>query len=176
VNSTLLVALVVAVIGPILLSLLQGRQRRQEIERAEKRQDKVAKDAADQQKAVAAQAAEAATLLLASQKASIGRTEEVARLAAEAASVQDTNLGEIKSLADATHLLVNSNMDEQKRIQLRGTERELATLLELKLLREDRGQEQNTETVEAIATARSTISALKQELAERAKRLEQIES
>src|SRR5687767_9423964 len=101
--DTVWVALLVAVIGPLLLSWLNGRQQQSKLAAEHKqrmadkvqdyaRQDAVADRLLARQNAVASQAAAAAELLLAAQQESIRRTDEVARLAAENAQSTDTQL------------------------------------------------------------------------------------
>ena len=104
--NTLYIALVVAVIGPVILSYLNGKQSKASKEQDYARQDTVAAEALRQQEEVAVQAASAAKLLadrqdeiahqaegvaqllLEAQKKTTKETDEVARLAATAEGVQ----------------------------------------------------------------------------------------
>jgi hypothetical protein len=85
--------------GALLTTLLNGWQIRRGKAQDYERQD-----------AVAAQAAEAAALLLASQKASIERTNEVARLAAEADTRTAEKLDAIDAQGKVIHSLVNQKL------------------------------------------------------------------
>jgi type II secretory pathway pseudopilin PulG len=105
IDNSLIVVLIVAIIGPVILSYLSGRQRRKEKEQDYERQDAVATEAKRQQDEVADKAAEAAQLLsdrqdeiakqaegvaqllLAAQQKTTKETAEVARLAATSDSV-----------------------------------------------------------------------------------------
>jgi hypothetical protein len=103
--NTLYIALVVAVVGPVILSWITGRQRKTEKEQDYARQDAVALEAKRQQDEVAAQVAKdqkiladrqdevakqaegVAKLLLAAQTKTTLETDEVARLAATAEGI-----------------------------------------------------------------------------------------
>jgi hypothetical protein len=91
--GTVIVALIVAVIAPAVLSVLTNRHRRQERAEDYRRQD-----------AVAAQAADAARLLLESNR----------RVAIQAAEASDITQGQLRQI----HTLVNNNLDEVLRAQL----------------------------------------------------------
>jgi len=96
--TTLLTAVIVAG-GALLTTWMNARQIRQGKEQDYARQD-----------AVAAKAAEAAALLLAAQKASIVRTDEVARLAAEADERTAVRLDKIDEQGKVIHSLVNQKL------------------------------------------------------------------
>jgi hypothetical protein len=202
---------VAAVVGPALATRRAKRDRIEERaqERAEREaereadkqrarderlqdleaQDAVRKEALRQQQEVAATLEDAAVLLRADQEKTRKAAEEVARRAEAADVATRTELGEIKGLATDTHILVNSNMDEQKRIALRLAEeglesrqREVVGLREIVSLRKALGQEATPDALAAIEAAETAIEKqkreivdLRQELEERAKRLEIVE-
>jgi hypothetical protein len=130
-----------------------------------------------------------AAKLLADQELTREAAEEVARIAAEGRSATDAQLGEIRGMTESTHTLVNSNMDEQKRIALRLAEdgldskrRELVGLREIVRLREEMGQEPTSEALDAIHASQESIARtntyiedLKAELEDRARQLKIVE-
>ena len=97
--STLYIALIVAVIGPVILSWLQGRQRKAEKEQDYKRQDDVAAEAKRQQDEVAGQAAKAAKLLLDRQDETNKQAENVAKLLLAAQTKTTLGTDEVARLA-----------------------------------------------------------------------------
>ena len=96
--TTIATAIIVAV-GTLLTSHMNARQIRKGKEQDYARQD-----------AVAAKAAEAAALLLAAQQANIERTDEVARLAAEADRRTGRRLDAIDAQGKIIHSLVNEKL------------------------------------------------------------------
>lgn len=143
------IGLVGAIVSPLAALTLAKRHR--EIERLEdqERQDQVAEKAAEVQ-----------TLLLKTTAASIARTDEVARLAAE--NVSDTN-AQLRRI----HKQVNSNLTEEKRDRLVVLEAHLTLMLELVAVKKAAGLQPSTETIEKIDTLRANISALQMTIAER---------
>lgn len=170
--TSLAVVVIAAVVGPIILSWLNNRQLIAREKRDRKRQDEVAAEALRQQAEVAEKAEEAAQLLVDAQHATTAQTIEVAAALAKSDAETAAQLQEIKGVTDATHVLVNSNMDNEKRARLRSMEQGFVSLLEIAELRSDAGKEPRKETTEGIAAARTDILELKRELTERAKRLE----
>lgn len=81
----------------------------------EERQKGVAQEVKRSQDEVAAQAREAAALLAANQLELLAKTNQVAQVAKDAQESTDKRLGELRVVADQTHLLVNSNMMKQIR-------------------------------------------------------------
>jgi hypothetical protein len=166
-------------------------KRRADQERLEdlEAQESVRKEALRQQEEVASTLENAAVLLRADQEKTRIAAEEVARRAEAAETATRAELGEIKGLATDTHVLVNSNMDEQKRIALRLAEeglesrqRELVSLKEIVNLRDELGQSPTPEAlavIEATETAidrqKLEIAELKLELEERARSLALVE-
>ncbi len=169
--DALYIALVVAVIGPVILSWLTGRQRRAEktqdaeLRRAEKeedwkRQDDVAAQAAEaaalllqRQDAVAAQAAEAAELLLASNK-------EIADAAAEATKITSAKLEVIR-------IDVNSNMTAAMQAELDATEAQVVLMREVIDLKKSAGREPSTEAQALLKAKELRINELKATLKDR---------
>jgi uncharacterized membrane protein len=149
-NDSLLIALVVAVIGPILLSWLNNRHRRQERDADWARQD-----------AVADQAAEAAALLLAAQEKTIAATDEVAVLAKQTAESTDAQLRQI-------HTLVNSDMTAARLNELTQTRATLAALRKIIRLDEDAGRRPTSEDLLVVETTEARIVELEAILADRA--------
>jgi replicative DNA helicase len=156
--NSLLIALVVAVIGPIILSWLNGRQRKAEKILDWARQDDVAAEAKRQQGEVAAQAAEAARLLLAENK-------KVAHTAAE------TN-----EKLDVIHTLVNSNMTAAMQSEYDATVRELAMMREVVALKKAAGEQPSPEAVAAIDATEQKIAQLAAELSDRLKQANIVEA
>jgi hypothetical protein len=174
------VALIVAVLGPILLSWLQNRARRQEKlddavqRRAEKledyaRQDKVAAEA----RAVAAQAAEAARLLARRQDESAARVDEVAIQAEEAARLLLESNAEANGKLDTIHILVNSNMTAAMQAELDATQRELTMMREVIRLNKLAGTEATTDAAAALKATELKIAELRANLADRLKATEE---
>jgi FtsZ-interacting cell division protein ZipA len=148
-NDTLLIALVVAVIGPVILSILTNRQRRKEKAEDWKRED-----------AVAEKAATAAEALRKDNKALAEATKEVAAVAAESKASTDFQLERI-------HTLVNSNMTAQMEDSLASKKAELAALLEVGDLKQASGQKPTEEALAVIATIRTDIARKEAELEDR---------
>lgn len=97
--NTLYIALVVAVVGPVILSYVTGRQRKSEKAQDYERQDNVAAEAKRQQDEVAAQAAEAASLLATRQDEIAEQAERVAQLLLEAQKKTTKETDEVARLA-----------------------------------------------------------------------------
>lgn len=97
--NTLYIALVVAVIGPVILSALQGKQRKSEKEQDYKRQDDVANEAKRSADEVATQAAKAARLLSDQQAETTKQAENVAKLLLAAQSKTKEGTDEVARLA-----------------------------------------------------------------------------
>jgi hypothetical protein len=165
VESTAYVAiagiLAASIVGPALLSQLSARQRRAERKEDYARQDAVAAAAEDREqrqeaaaKEVAVQAKEAAELLLAEQRATTARTDEVARVAAEATARTDGKLNQI-------HELVNSTLTGAMQSQLVAMEAQLAMIR--------RWQPDETTEINVLAEA---VAELRSKLADRAKQTE----
>lgn len=108
--NTLYIALVVAVIGPVILSWLQGRQRKSEKEQDYKRQDDVADEAKRSADEVAAQAAKAAKLLADQQAETTRQAENVAKLLLAAQSKTKEGTDEVARLAAGSDGTVHSGM------------------------------------------------------------------
>lgn len=136
------VSLIIAVIGPTVLFRLQAKERVKERAEDHDREDEIA-----------------------------ARVAQVATDFTTASASTDAALIGIKNVADQTHTLVNSNMDEEKRRRLEGAIREQAGLRELVELRRSLSQEPTVETLTAIENVEKTIAELEAEIAERAKRL-----
>lgn len=140
--GSVLVSFIIAVVGPYILFSRQAKQRAEERKQDNARADEIAE-----------------------------RVAKVAKEVTTATQETAASLGEIKSVADVTHNLVNSNMDEEKRRRLESAHRELATLLELAALRKSMQQEPTPEALAAVENARTIIAELEVELVDRAKSL-----
>jgi hypothetical protein len=145
-----LVVAVPAFFGPWIAIRANGRERRKDQQATWARDDKVA-----------AKAAEAARLLLAAQRESITRTDEVARAAAETGQATSAKL-------DAIHVLVNQKLTDV-------TERALAATLALLEVLESTAADQAaagrpvpSDTGDRIERARREVAALRGTLADRA--------
>lgn len=97
----------------VVQEVLKGRKDRRdaELKRTEKQEDYARQDAvAARVDAAAKQAADAAKLLVEAQTATIARTDEVARLAAESDQQIRNQLQAIDEQGKQIHILVNSDM------------------------------------------------------------------
>lgn len=97
----------------VVQEILKGRKDRRdaELKRTEKQEDYARQDAvAARVDAAAKQAADAAKLLVEAQTATIARTDEVARLAAESDQQIRNQLQAIDEQGKQIHILVNSDM------------------------------------------------------------------
>jgi len=140
--SGLWVALVVAVVGPAVLSWLSSRQRR-----AEKREDWARQDAvAAKVDAAAVKAAEAAELLLAA-------NERVAKAAA------DTN-----SKLDVIHVLVNSKLTETEQRVVDAMTITLKTMKEVVSLKEQLNVTPSPQSLAHIRETEDRIAELERDL------------
>jgi uncharacterized membrane-anchored protein YhcB (DUF1043 family) len=158
--EVIFVAVIVSVIAPTLLAFLTNRQRITERRMDWDRQDAREKADRERQEAVAKQAAEAAELLLAEQRATKARTEEVAVLAARAASATDSQLKQI-------HTLVNSDMTAARQELLDQTR--LLVSIYRKTIEDDRaaGREATPSDLAALDAAEAKVSELQGILADR---------
>lgn len=156
--STLVVALFVAVIGPLLLSWLNGIQRRKEKIEDYARQDEVA----DRATAVAEQAATAAQLLV----------EDNKRVALAAAGAADKTFGKL----DEIHTLVNSNMTAAMQAELDATVREVAMMREVGALHLAAGRDPSAEAEAAIVATEGRIAELRSALEDRHAAQDQVDS
>jgi hypothetical protein len=138
--EVIVVALIVSVFSPILVSVLTNHQHARERKMDWARQD-----------AVAAQAAEAASLLLAENK----------RVAATAANTNNK--------LDTIHILVNSNMTKAMQAELDATRRDLASLREVARLNEEAGRPRSEEAHGVIEETALRIAKLDAELRDRLK-------
>lgn len=147
--DTLAVALLVAVIGPLLLSWLNGRQRKVEKREDYVRQDEIANRATE----VAEQAKKAAVLLV----------EDNRRVAKTAAAAAQQTFGKL----DEIHTLVNSNMTAAMQAELDATVREVAMMREVVALHKAAGRKPSAEAAAAIAATEAKIAELRATLEDR---------
>jgi hypothetical protein len=162
---TPIIVALAAVAGTSLPIYISGRQRSREKVEDWARQD-----------AVAAKAAEAARLLLAAQKASIERTDEVARLAAEADKRTATKLDAIDTQGKAIHVLVNQKLTDVIRQALAATVA-LEVLLEeaIERTRAAGGQPTHMDLTRLDETRRSIVD-LKANLQQRAENQAEVDA
>ncbi len=134
-------------------------------ERAEDnaRQDLIAARAA----AVAAQTAKAAGLLLSAQQETIARTDEVARLAAEAVSKINEQLTALDEQGKKIHILVNSDMTAARTNERDQTKLTLVALKRVQALSASLGLPIDPTELEAISAAEVRIVKLDNILADR---------
>jgi len=152
---TLLTAMIVAG-GALWTSWLNGRQIRQGKEQDYARQD-----------AVAAKAAEAAALLLKAQHDSIARTDEVARLAAEADERTMQRLAAIDKQGQIIHSLVNQKLTTVTEQALSATLALLPHLEEALARIQAAGLEPPAEDLKRLADTRKSIVDLRATLERR---------
>jgi hypothetical protein len=158
--------------GPLLLAYLTGRQRSRDKREDWARQDAVAAKA----DAVADQARKAAELLLAAQKANIERTDEVARLAAEAAAQTARKLESIDAQGRAIHTLVNQKLTDVTRQALVATTA-LLPLLEDAIARvRAGGAEPSATDLKRLEDTRRSIIDLEANLVQRAETQAEVDS
>ena len=156
--NDLTIALVVAVIGPLILTWLTGRQRAHEKKQDWERQDAVAAEAARQQKEVADQAAEAARLLVKQNE-----------LVAETARQTHDKLEVIR-------VDVNSNMTAAMQAELDATIREHAMMKEVITLKEAAGSRPTEEARVAVKATEDRIAELRAKLRDRLTSTEHLEA
>jgi hypothetical protein len=147
--APLLVALLVAVVGPFLLTWLTGRQRRAEKMQDYKRQDEVAERAA----LVAEKAEQAAQLLV----------EDNKRVASLAAAAALKTTGQLEKI----HTLVNSNMTAAMQAELDATTREAAMMRIVIGLRAEKGDPPSPDATAALARTDQRIGELRAALEDR---------
>jgi len=161
---TPVVVALAAVAGTSLPIYLTGRQRR-----ADKREDWARQDAvAARAEAVADQARVAAELLLAAQKASIKRTDEVARLAAEAAAQTSAKLDAIDNQGKTIHALVNQKLTDVTRQALVATTALLPLLEDAMARTRAGGAEPSATELKRLEDTRRSIVDLEANLVQRA--------
>jgi hypothetical protein len=154
--ETLSVALVVAVVGPVIVSFLNDRQAQAREDRQNKRQD-----------AVAAQAATAAKLLLEEQRLTNTKTDRVAELAASSEQKIEGSLKDLTAGQKQIHTLVNSNMTSAMQDSYDSKASDLASLRELSELRQAQGLPPNAETAVRMTTLTRQMAELKAQLDDR---------
>ena len=176
-DSTIAVAIVGLagiVASPVLISYLGGRQRR--AERAEERAEREIEKALEkaEREAVAAQAAEAARLLQDRQDAVAAQAAEAARLllasnerVAEQAAAAAAKLDAIKGVADATHLLVNSNLTSALQDELEAHRALHAVMVEVMSLKVAAGLAPDPAAVAAAESTSARIAELEATITDR---------
>jgi hypothetical protein len=152
-----------SVTAPLLLSSHQDKLRRQEKDEDYRRQDAVAAKAAE----VATQAAAAAVLLQAAQEATTARTEEVARLAALAATETERRLSDLSAQTDQIHTLVNSSLSTALRNELNAMDAMLVTMKEINVIKVKDGLPEDPATLGIIEATENRRDQLRTELEHR---------
>jgi hypothetical protein len=138
------------------------------LKKQEREEDYARQDLVAARVAVAAQqAADAAQLLVQAQHDTIARTDEVARLAAEAASHINTQLKAIDDQGKKIHILVNSDMTAARTNERDQTKLTLLALIRVQALSANLGIPEDKAAVEAIAAAEARIAELNSILADR---------
>jgi len=145
-----------SVTAPLLLSSHQDKLRRQEKDEDYRRQD-----------AVAAKAAEVAVLLQAAQEATTARTEEVARLAALAATETERRLSDLSAQTDQIHTLVNSSLSTALRNELNAMDAMLVTMKEINVIKVKDGLPEDPATLGIIEATENRRDQLRTELEHR---------
>jgi len=145
--NTILVAVIVSVVSPMLLAYLTNRQRRMEKREDWARQDEVAR-----------RAEEAAELLVASNAKVAEATEQT------------------QQKLDVIHILVNSNMTAAMQAELDATRRDLVSLREVARLNEEAGRPTSPEAAAVIEETAVRISKLDADLRDRLKQTEVAEA
>lgn len=162
--TTVVTALIVAG-GAFLTSWMNARQIR-----AGKAQDYARQDA------VAEQAAKAAALLLAAQKTTIERTNEVARLAAQADARTVERLDAIDAQGKIIHALVNQKLTRVTEQALMATLALLPHLEESVIRMRMGGIEPPEEDLKRLEDTRASITQLKKVLEEREKNQAEVDA
>lgn len=136
--AAIIVAVIVSVISPMMLTLMQGRQRRAEKVEDWRRQDLVA-----------------------------DRVARAAEVLEERTSGTDAKLDQLHEQGVEIHALVNSNMTSAMRAELDAIERELLVLEELTAMKKAAGHPVEPRTHDAIEVARARIAELGASLQDR---------
>lgn len=160
------------IVGPLLLAYLTGRQRSRDKREDWARQDAVAAKA----DAVAEQARLAAELLLAAQKATIKRTDEVARLAAEAAAQTAAKLESIDKQGKTIHALVNQKLTDVTHQALVATTALLPLLEEAITRTRAGGNEPSEKDLKRLEDTRRSIVDLQADLEQRAENQAEVDA
>ncbi len=189
-NSSIIVAIIVAIIAPAVMALLTGRQLRQGKEADWKRQDAVADQAAvaaelllERQDAVAhkadlvaVQAAEAAKLLLERQDAVADQAAVAAELLVVANERVAKSAEEQAGKLDQIHTLVNSNMTASMQGELDATVAQAVLLEEVIEMRREAGKEPSPETEAALVLTKKKVEELRAALDDRVKNTEKADA
>jgi hypothetical protein len=167
-DTTITIALIAGlqvILLAVVTSSIQARKERRdaELKSKEKAEDYARQDLVAERVALAAkQAADAAALLLKAQRETIARTDEVARLAAEAAARVDTQLKASLEQGNKIHILVNSDMTAA-----RTAERNSLKLLLIALRRISASGQISPDESKEIEDVEQRIAELDQILADR---------
>jgi hypothetical protein len=176
ITSATVLAIGSSITAPAILLHRTEKMHKQDREAEWARQDQAAADLIASQKVIADKAAEAAELLLASNRESIQRTDEVARVAEATASRTDAKLDQLDLQTKRIHILVNSDMTAARQAQLDQARIMVLTLERVIRLAKDRGQDPDPRDVEELTEARENISNLEGILADRLSQMRQVEA
>lgn len=151
--GTLLIAIMVSIVAPVLLSYLNGRERHKEKKQEYERQDLVAERVAE----AARQAEQAAKLLL----------EDNKRVATLAATTSRTTLLRLQHIADQgaeIHRLVNSNLTQAQQRELSATITMHETMLEVIDLKRKAGFPPSEKALTVVNEVQGRIANMEREL------------
>jgi hypothetical protein len=154
--SAVWVAIMVAVIGPTLLTWLQGRQHAADRREDWERQDLVAERLQQRNEEVAARAHDVAI-----------QTQHAAQLLLANNKAVDAATRATNTKLDVIHTLVNSNMTAALQGELDSTRANLVTLRELIGLRVAQGQEPDDDARAALAALEEKVGRLASNLQDR---------
>lgn len=149
-------AVVAAVVGPLLLAHLQGRQRMQEKMEDWRRQDVVAE-----------RAAEVAQKLLTKQEETAAKTREAASLLVKNNEVVAKTARVTNEKLDVIHTLVNSNMTAALQAELDATRAQTVLMRELISFKVAQGQEPSKDASAALQLLEEKVQKLAANLADR---------
>lgn len=147
---------VIGALAPVLLIRANGRERRKDQIQTWKRDDKVAE-----------QAAEAARLLLAAQRESIARTDEVAEHVAASQSATEAKLEANAAKLEVIHKLVNSTLTAALLASLDASRGELVAVLKMADLQRAHGSGPSEDELASILALRRKVGELSAEMQER---------
>lgn len=190
----ILVAIFTSVTAPLILAYRTERMHREDRLSDYERQDEAARllkaeqtaqaeaaqraadDLVASQGAIAAQAAEAAGLLLAAQRESIARTDEVDRLAAVRAAKTGEKLDQIGAQARRIHTLVNSDMTAARQSELDQTRAIAVVLRRVISMAANHSQDPDPRDVEALEAATRRAGELEAILADRFSQMQEVQA
>lgn len=179
ISETVVIALVVSIISPLIVSIISNRQRRNEQLEDYTRRSMVATRAEEterllleRQNIIAEKVQEAANLLAIQQRAVSEKAEETASLLLESNERVAKSALLTNGKLDQIHTLVNSNMTAAMTAVLDAREISLQLMKEVSALKAAAGRPPSKSSISAINQAQKKVSKIKADLAHRLKQTE----